>query len=353
MPTPGLALIYGATGYTGRLLERAAAERGLRPILCARDERRVASLAAALGLEHRVARLEGGWASALRDVAVVVNAAGPFSVTSGPVAEACLRAGVHYLDISGEVDAIEGVARRDGEARARGVMLMPSVGFDVVPSDCLALHLKRRLPGARRLVLGISGLELMSRGSARTLVGEYGRPTRIRRGGALVGVPPGSLWRDIDYGQGPRASVAVSWGDVACSHYTTGVEDVEVYFEATAPISMMTTLNRSFGSMLATPAAQRWLRLQVEMLPEGPTEAERGARGAVIVAEVEDGAGRRARARLCTPETYTLTARIASAILERALRGDLETGFQTPARVYGPDFVLRFTGVSREDLGLR
>jgi short subunit dehydrogenase-like uncharacterized protein len=232
-------------------------------------------------------------------------------------------------------------------------MLMPAVGFDVVPSDCLALHLTRRLPGAHRLTLGISGLELMSRGSARTLAGEYGRPTRVRRGGAVVGVPPGSLWRDIDYGRGPRPSVAVSWGDVAASYYTTGVPDIEVYFEATAAVSTMVTLNRSFGALLASPAAQRWLRLQVEMLPEGPTDAERGARRAVIAAEVEDGAGRRARARLRTPEVYTLTGMIGAAVLERVLRGDLETGFQTPARVYGPDFVLQFADVSREDVALR
>jgi short subunit dehydrogenase-like uncharacterized protein len=353
MPTSDPALIYGATGYTGRLLARAAVARGLRPIVCGRDERKVAAFAGALGLEHRVARLDSGWGSVLRDIAVVINAAGPFSATSGPVAGACLRAGVHYLDISGEVDAIEHVARRDGDARDRRVMLMPAVGFDVVPSDCLALHLTRRLPGAHRLTLGISGLELMSRGSARTLAGEYGRPTRVRRGGAVVGVPPGSLWRDIDYGRGPRPSVAVSWGDVASSYYTTGVPDIEVYFEATAAVSTMATLNRSFGALLASPAAQRWLRLQVEMLPEGPTDAERGARCAVIAAEVEDGAGRRARARLRTPEVYTLTGTIGAAVLERVLRGDLETGFQTPARVYGPDFVLRFTGVSREDVALR
>src|SRR5262249_46678808 len=160
---------------------KAAKERGLRPILCARDERRLAPIAGALGLEHRVARTFADLPAALADVAVVVNAAGPFSATSGPVVEACLRAGVHYLDISGQIDAIEGVARRGAEARARRIMLLPGAGFDVVASDCLALHLARRLRRARRLILGISGLDVVSRGSAKTAIAELGRAPRIRR----------------------------------------------------------------------------------------------------------------------------------------------------------------------------
>ncbi len=350
MPTSDPLLIYGATGYMGRLLVRAAVARGLRPIVGGRDERRVAALAAGLGLEARVARLDGGLEAALRGVTVVINAAGPFSATAGPVADAAIRAGTHYLDLTGEISAIEAVALRDGAARERRVMLMPAVGFDVLPSDGLALHVARRLPGARRLRLGVSGLGLLSRGSARTLLDELGRRTRIRRDGAVVEVSPGSLTRPFDYGAGPSPSVAVGWGDVVTAHYTTGIPDIEVYFEATASLRASLAANRAFGWWLGSPLARPWLELQVDALPEGPSDAERAARSCVVVAEVEDHRGRRAIARLRTPESYTFSCATSLAVLGRVARGDLEVGFQTPARVYGPDFALGLAGVGREDL---
>ncbi|HEX8433868.1 saccharopine dehydrogenase family protein [Archangium sp.] len=352
MPTSHPFLIYGATGYTGRLLARAAKERGLRPILCGRDEPRLAALASDLALEYRVARLErdADLDEALRGIQVVLHAAGPFSSTFAPMVDACLRAGAHYLDLSGEVAAIEGVFQRDAAARQRGVMLMPGVGFDVVPSDCLALHLSRRMRGARRLVLGISGLEVISRGSFRTLAEGAGQSIHVRRGGRLLGVAPGSLHREFDFGAGPRPSLAMSWGDVGSAYYSTGIPDIEVYCEAIPALRMMVEANRWFGGLLATDAGRGWLELQARALPDGPTDAQRAGRQAVIVAEVEDGAGRRARARMRTPEAYGFSCTTGLSIVERVLAGDLEVGAQTPARVYGPDFVLSFAGVHREEL---
>ncbi|MFT3768296.1 MAG: saccharopine dehydrogenase NADP-binding domain-containing protein [Minicystis sp.] len=342
-------LIYGATGYTGRLLARAARERGMRPILGGRNEARLAAIAGALGLEHRAADL-GSLAGSLRDVAVVVNAAGPFVGTFGPVIDACLQGGAHYLDLSGEVISIEGVARRGPEARARGLMLMPSVGFDVVPSDCLALHVSRRLRRPVRLRMGVTGLEVSSRGSLRTVASGIGQSVQIRRGGALVDIAPGSLQRSFDFGEGTQNAFALSWGDVATAWYTTGIGDIEVYYEAIAPLRLMTAVNQNFAWLLGTPAGRRWLDLHIDMLPEGPTDAQRAFGKGVIVAEAEDASGRVARARVRTPEAYTFTCATTLAIVERVLGGDVEAGFQTPARVYGADFVTRFSGVIREDL---
>ena len=343
-------LIYGATGYTGRLLAHAARDRGLRPILGGRNEARLAALAASLDLPYRVAGQGGDLSRALHDVAVVVNAAGPFMGTFGPVVDACLETGSHYLDLSGEVLSIEGVARRDAEARARGVMLMPSVGFDVVPSDCLALHVSRRLRRPRRLRIGVTGLEASSRGSLRTVAGGIGRMIHVRRGGALVEIPPGSLQRTFDFGAGPRNAFALSWGDVATAWYTTGIPDVDVHYEAVAPLRLMTAANQHFAWLLGTPAGRAWLDLHIDLLPDGPTAAQRAFGRGVIVAEAEDAAGRVVRSRVRTPEAYTFTCTTTLAIVERALKGDVEVGFQTPARVYGADFVMQFPGVVREDL---
>ena len=184
----GTILIYGATGYTGKLIAKAAAEAGARPILAGRNLARVNAVARPLGLKARAFDLGDHTRvdAAIKDVSVVLCVAGPFSATSRPMADACLRNRVHYLDITGEIDVFEALAARDAEAKARGVMLLPGVGFDVVPSDCLAAHLKRRLPDANDLKLYLSAGSNMSRGTAKTMIEAIDAGTRLRRIGRIV-----------------------------------------------------------------------------------------------------------------------------------------------------------------------
>jgi len=345
-------LIYGATGYTGRLMAIEAKALGLSPILGGRDESKLAPLADNLGLEYRVARLTDSARldKALHDIQVVLHAAGPFAETSAPMVDACLRSATHYLDITGEMVVIDALSRRHAQARQRQIMIMPAVGFDVVPSDCLAAHVAARLPAARRLALGVTGLEFVTRASAKTLLGHAAIGVNVRRNGVITPVVPGSLQRTFDYGQGARRSLAVSWGDVASAYYTTGIPNIEVYFADTFSLRTMLTATRYGGRILGSGPWQAWLRAHADMLPEGPSAAERAGAEIIIVAEAEAHSGRRASARLRTPEAYACTGAMGPAIARRVLSGDLEVGFQTPGRVYGADFVLSFPGVSREDL---
>ena len=156
---PADFLLYGSYGYTGRLIAERARELGLTPLLAGRDGAAHAAQGEELGLPVRAFALDDRAAldAALRETPVVLHAAGPFSRTAAPMAEACLRSGRHYLDITGEIAVFEALAARDRQARDAGVMLLPGVGFDVVPSDCLAVHLKRRLPGATQLTLAFQG----------------------------------------------------------------------------------------------------------------------------------------------------------------------------------------------------
>jgi short subunit dehydrogenase-like uncharacterized protein len=345
-------LIYGATGYTGKLLAREARQLGLDPVLCARDESKLRALAAELSLAWRCARLDdpAALALALTDVGVVLNAAGPFAQTTKPLLDACLHGAIHYLDVAGEIDSIERTARRHAEARERGIMVMPGVGFDIVPSDCLALHVTRRVDRPRGLFIGISGQTLLSRGSARTMIEQLGDPVLVRRGGALCAIPPASLERSFDFGAGPRSSLAVSWGDVSSAYYTTGVSEITSYFEATAAVRIHNTLLRMYGWSVPFSPWQSLLQASTQFMPEGPNAFERARHRAVIVAQVEDGAGRVTTSRLHTPEAYSFTALSGAAIARRVLAGDWEAGFETPARVYGADFVLGFGDVTREDV---
>lgn len=352
MTTLGRILIYGATGYTAGLIVQAMLEDGLRPILSARRRPELESLAGRFGLESRVASLDDpeNIGRALAGIEVVLNAAGPFRNTVDPLVRACLNARVHYLDVSGEVDAIEAAARYHQLARRQGLTLLCGAGFDVVPSDCLCAHVGRRANRACALRLAISGLELVSRGSLQTLVAELGRGTLVRRAGTLQSVEPGILHRSFDFGLGPRTCLAVSWGDLATAHYSTGIINLETYFEVTPAIWAIAQANQSLGWLYRLPGMRQILELQARSWGSGPSREQRTARAARIVAEVEEAAGRVLVSRLETPEAYTLTARTATAIARRFLQGDLEPGFQTPSRLFGADFVLSFAGVTRIDM---
>ncbi|HEX8844693.1 MAG TPA: saccharopine dehydrogenase NADP-binding domain-containing protein [Pyrinomonadaceae bacterium] len=345
-------LLYGANGYTGKLIAHLATERGLRPILAGRDRNTIEPLARELNLEYRVFALDDSATmdTALNEVAAVLHCAGPFSRTSKPMADACLRTKAHYLDITGEAAVIESLAARDTEAKEAGVMLLPCVGFDVVPSDCLAAHLKRRLPSASRLALAIQGMGRISRGTATTMVENINRGGLIRRNGKLTGVPAAWKTREIDFGRGPVKATTIPWGDVASAFYSTGIPNIEVYAAIPASLRRLMKLSRAFGWLLGTKPVQRFLKKRIQQQPPGPSEKERAKGKSFVWGEVEDDSGRRAVSRLSGPEGYQLTALTALAIVGHVLAGNFSTGFQTPAKAYGPDLILEIEGVIREDV---
>jgi short subunit dehydrogenase-like uncharacterized protein len=345
-------LVYGATGYTAGLLLDVALKRGMRPVLAGRDRARVAALAARLGLDFRIADLSelSQLGDALRGIRVVLNAAGPFAHTADPMIRACLQAGSHYLDISGELDALEIAAGHDAAARARGIMILPGVGFDVVPSDCLCAHVWRRTARPAVLRIAVSGLELMSPGSSATLISELGRATRVRSAGQLREIPPGSSIRWFDFGNGSRPCGAVSWGDLTTARYTTGIENIETYFELTPAVSAMLQSSRYGSWLFRLPGVRESLAQQARAWAPEPTASERASRRAAIVAEIEETDGRRSVSRLLTPEAYTMTAQLGVEVARRVLRGDVEAGFQTPGRLFGPRFILGFDNVGLTDV---
>ena len=343
-------LIYGATGYTGRLCAEHAVERGLRPVLAGRNPDKLRPLAESLGLEWRAFGLEPG-PEQLRGVRALLHTAGPFSGTAAPMAAACIAAGVHYCDITGEIDVFETLADMDARARGAGVMLLPGAGFDVVPSDCLAKHVAERLPGAIRLRLSIGGLTKASRGTTKTMLEGIGTGARVRHDGVIVQADS-RVRQSADFGEGVRATVGVPWGDVSTAWRSTAIPNVEVFFEATRQMEMVTALPGGIRRMLSHGPVLRFLQREVDRrLPPGPTEEERAIGRAVILAEAWDFSGRRAASRLTTPEPYLLTARTAVEIARSAAEGLAMPGYQTPATAYGGDFILGFDGVVRTITG--
>jgi short subunit dehydrogenase-like uncharacterized protein len=279
----------------------------------------------------------------------VLHCAGPFSRTSRPMVDACLRSRASYLDITGEVEVFESVAARDAEARQAGVMLLPGAGFDVVPSDCLAAHLKRRLPSATHLALAFLPIGGVSRGTATTVTENLHRGGLVRRDGRLTPVPAAWKTRRIDFGRGPRPAVTIPWGDVSTAFHSTLIPNIEVYLAAPWPARTAMRLSRLVRPLLRSPALQSFLKERIRARPAGPTPEQRARGRCYLWGEASDGRGQRAVSRAQTPEGYTLTALAALLLVERVLDGQAPPGFQTPSRAYGADLALGIEGVSRQD----
>jgi len=357
----GRILIYGATGYTGRLLAREAARRGLDAVLAGRDPAKLAVLAASLAASpDGAARFDtravalgdaAGLAAMLGDVAAVLHVAGPFSKTSKPMVDACLATGTHYLDVTGEIPVFEALARRDGEAKAAGIALLPGVGFDVVPSDCLAVHVAKRVVDPTTLRIGIAGLAGgVSRGTARTLVEILGGGGRVRRGGVLVPLALGGLEHRFDVGAGPIRAVAVPLADLTTAFHSTGIPNVETFVVASGRIPRLLRLASGLAPVFRLRVVQDFLSRRIDSMPEGPDHAAREGTRAVVLAEAVGLGGERAAAMLETPSGYALTQVAGIEAARRAAAGLVGAGFHTPATAFGPDFVLECSDSVRTDL---
>ncbi|MFD1587039.1 saccharopine dehydrogenase family protein [Halorientalis brevis] len=344
-------LIYGSYGYTGELIAEAAVERGITPILAGRSERKLARQADELDCPTRPLDLAADDVpAALADVDVVLNCAGPFVDTYEPLVEACIESSTHYLDITGEIDVFQGVAAHDEAARDAGVMLMSGVGFDVVPTDCLAAHLADRLPDATHLALGFEALSSVSAGTAKTAIEFVGDGGVVRRDGLLEPVAPAHKTRRIDFGRGERTAATIPWGDLVTAAHTTGIPNVEVYAAMPEPIIWSMRGTRLFAPLLGCGPVKSTLQELVDATVDGPSERQREGGRSYLWGEATNDDGDRVVSRLETPETYALTVETALATATRALDGDAPAGYQTPAGAYGADLILDVEATAREDV---
>ncbi len=344
-------LLYGSYGYTGNLIAEHALRSGLCPVLAGRDPIRLRAQAERLHLDFRVISLSDTNAleQALREIGLVVHCAGPFVHTWRPMVEACLRVGAHYVDISGEIEEFEALAALDQAARQAGILLLPGAGFDIVPTDCLALHVKQRLTTATHLKLFLRSVRGgVSRGTARSAIENMHRQGRIRRDGRIVTVPPAWRVEQRNLGRGLNRFVSIGWGDVATAFYSTGIPNIEVYMGFPPAAIRILKVMRLLGPVFHLRPVRRLLQAGLRFFPEGPTSQQRTQGFALMLAEASDGTHTVSTWQR-TPEGYHLTMLTAVTIAQRILAGDWRPGFQTPARLYGPDFILEFPDVTRYD----
>ncbi len=300
----GAHLIYGANGFTGELTAREAHRKGQKPILAGRREGPVRALAEELGLEWRIASLGTPREvdTLLDGVEVVLHCAGPFSATSKPMVDACLRTQTHYLDITGEMGVFREVFSRNDEAKAAGVVLIPGAGFDVVPTDCMAAMLHEKLPSATHLELAFAGLGSISRGTLKTSVEGMAHGGWVRRNHKLSPIRTGSLTRTIPFSRKPLHGMAIPWGDVYTAYKTTQIPNITVY--TAVPPSTAAWARRTSGlqKWAAIPWIQRMLKSWIDRRPPGPDAELRQTGYSDIWGRVEDSDGKWVEGEFTTPE---------------------------------------------------
>ncbi len=333
-------MLYGANGYTGKLIVEVAKRRGLKPILAGRNQEAVEALGAEYDMECRVFPIDA-MSNNLEGVSAVLLAAGPFVHTSAVVANACIAKGIHYLDITGEISVFEDLHAMHDQAAAAGSVLLPGVGFDVVPSDCLAASLAEAMPDAVALELAFSAGQL-SKGTTKTMLAHIGSGGAIREDGVIRTVPLAYHTKTIKFHDKSRQCMTIPWGDVSTGYRSTGIGTIRVYTSANKKAVRQMKVMRHIGPLMTGRFIQKQLGKLIDAKVKGPGASARASGKTELWGQVRDAAGNTLEGTLTAPEGYSLTAECATSSAERI--ASVEAGFRTPSLAFGAAFITEFDG---------
>jgi short subunit dehydrogenase-like uncharacterized protein len=228
-------------------------------------------------------------------------------------------------------------------------MLLPGAGFDVVPTDCAALFLKKLLPDSVSLKLAFANLGGgLSHGTATTMVSKLGKGGAVRKNGEIVSVPLGQKGMWIDFGIKKLFVMTIPWGDIATAYFTTGIPDIESYTAISSKVYRILKLQGLFNWLLRTNFIRRIIKRRIDKRLPGPTDEQRSKALSLIWGQAKNLKGETATARMTCPDGYTLTMQTILLITQKVLQGNFKPGYQTPASVYGEDLIMEAPNVKRE-----
>ncbi len=344
-------LIYGANGYTGKLITQEAIEREVDLDIAGRNEKAIQSLATETGFPYHIVELNDteNLERLLKDFHTVIHCAGPFSETAIPMVEACIKSKTNYLDITGEIWVFEDVMKYHEQAIKAGIALIPGVGFDVVPTDCLAGYLKEKLPSGTSLELAFVGSKTgMSRGTAVTMAKNIAKGGFIRENGEIKNVPLAYEVKELEFPHRKQWCMTIPWGDLMTSYHQTQIPKIKVFSGASLKMIKKIKKYRNLKFLLGIGWIQKLVRRRIENSVTGPNEENLKSGKTYVIGKIMDEDGNSFSTELITPEAYFLTSKTA---LSSAIK--LETnplkGYLTPAQAFGKDFIMEFENVERID----
>ncbi|MEU7866392.1 saccharopine dehydrogenase NADP-binding domain-containing protein [Dactylosporangium sp. NPDC049140] len=304
--------VYGAYGHTGRFVTAALLERGLTPVLAGRDPARLEAVARA-GLDTRPAAVDDPAAldRALAGAAAVINTAGPFAATAGPVIEAALRAGIPYVDVAAEIEANADTFRRFGErAGAAGAVMVPAMAFYGGLGDLLVTAAMGDWTRADRVDI-VYGLDSWHPTPGTRIAGDV---SRQRRNGRRVRFTEGRL----DYhDDAPRTE---RWAFPP----PAGAREVVAEFSMADIVTVPSHVDVREVRTHMTVEAARDLAAPDTPAPVAADASGRSAQSFVVDAVVHRG-GQRRRLVAYGRDIYAVTAPLAVEAVTRILTGRTRT----------------------------
>ena len=340
-------LIYGASGYTGKLIVELSIKKGLKPVLAGRTESKIKPLAEQFGLEYLIFGLDN-IEEVVQNIAkfpLVLNCAGPFSRTAKAMVESCLKTKTHYLDITGEIEVFEMIKSFDSDAKLNGIILLPGVGFDVVPTDCMAKYLSLKLPNATHLELAFTSVGgSISHGTVTTMIESLGNEGFSRENSVMVSKPTGYKGKMVDFGQLKQFAITIPWGDISTAYTTTGIPNIETYAGASEAAYKLMKLQFLFNPILKTKLVKNLLQKYVDAKIIGPDENHFQNGKSLIYGKISNAKGEFVEARIETLEGYRLTAEASVLITQKVLELKGISGYKTPAGLFGHELILEIEG---------
>ncbi|BAV06104.1 Uncharacterized conserved protein [Filimonas lacunae] len=345
-------LLYGANGYSGEMIARYATQYGLQPTLAGRRKEAIEPLAKELQLPYHITDLAdtATLIALLQQFPLVVNAAGPYDITARPMIQACMQTNTHYMDLNGDLEVFEMLHAFHQQALDKNIMLLPGAGFDVVPTDCLALWLKNRMPDAHSLTIAFAIVgSSLSRGTSITTLQKLGLPGAVRKDGVITPEPVGKRGRSVHFPGLPKPlfTMSIPWGDISTAYYSTGIPNIVTYTGIQKGVWLFLKTQLLFNWLLRKRFVHKWITSIIQRKPAGPDAQTRQKAFSVIQAEVTNLKGEQLSATLRCAEAYELTAHTMLLIAQKIVNGHYKPGYQTPASAYGEDLIMEIRGVSR------
>ncbi len=344
-------VVYGSYGYTGQLIIKECRNKGLDVVLAGRDADKLKLQSELSGYPYQKTDINDykGLIHLLQHAALVIHCGGPFQFTAHLMAAACLATQTHYTDITGECDVFESLSLLDLQAKEAGITILPGTGFDVVPSDCLALHLKHKLPSATHLQLAFTMSKGgLSRGTSKTMAEGLGNGGMIRKEGKLTSITLGEKIMEVDFGPFTAKALCIPWGDISTAWRSTGIPNIEVYNGTTDKIIRAVKVSNYLNWLLRLRWVKNSIKKQMDKTT-GPSEERRAAGKSFLWGKVWDANGTTSTSRIETIDGYSLTAKASVLIAEKIVSGNFKNGYQTPAMAYGADLILEIANTKRVD----
>jgi len=344
-------MLYGANGYTSRLIIKELVGQNIKPILAGRNHNKINNLAEKHGFDSSVFSLEKSddIDAKLENIDVLINAAGPYSLTAKPLIDSCIRTKTHYVDITGEIDVFIYAESKHTDAKDAGIIICPGVGFDVIPTDCLSYLLKDKLPDANELnICFFSENGKPSIGTAKTSIEGLSNGGRVRNNGIIEQVPLAHSIKEIDYGQGPKMAMSIPWGDVATAYYSTGIQNIIVYIPRSESGINKIRKQRKWLFILKLKFVQNYLKNKMEkkIINGGDTDEQRSKSKMWVWAEVKNKDGKIESGYFQVANGYDVTGYGAMLFAKNLMENKFDGGYYTPSLLLGPTIVESLPGFS-------